>query len=410
MSSRFLGRGHERRARVFVAVPCLLALLACLGPPARAQDSGTPEGKKPTVEELEKKLDDRDAVIRELLVRVVRLEQRMAVIEAPAAARAARPRPAPAKPSVEPLAPETATAPVSAPAPPAPNAPGQFQVDPEAAQHALERALVETGALLLPPGTAQIVPSFTYQRSGASAPGQLVLTTNNQVLITNQLAQQDQLEAAVLLRAGLPWNAQVDLNLPYDFTHTTDTTAVSGVGLAAATAQSWFLAEPSITFDKLLFEEGSWRPNLVASLGWQSNIGKSKGSIAVGDGFNRLTASLNASKRQDPLVFTASLGYNHAFADGGVDLGDQYTLAMNVLLAVSPETSLSFGPQLTFENRSEVDGTSVPGTEGTSGIFQAGLFTNLAPGVALDLLMGIGAGDKAPDYIFKLALPIQFDL
>ena len=49
----------------------------------------------------------------------------------------------------------------------APAAPGQFEVDEEAAERALERTLVVTGALLLPFGQADIQPSFTYIRSQA---------------------------------------------------------------------------------------------------------------------------------------------------------------------------------------------------------------------------------------------------
>ncbi|EAR21780.1 hypothetical protein [Nitrococcus mobilis] len=46
-----------------------------------------------------------------------------------------------------------------------PTASGQFQVDEEAAERALERTLVVQGALLLPFGLAEIQPSFSYTRS-----------------------------------------------------------------------------------------------------------------------------------------------------------------------------------------------------------------------------------------------------
>jgi hypothetical protein len=49
-------------------------------------------------------------------------------------------------------------------------APGQFEVDEEAAERALERTLVVTGALLLPFGKAEIQPRFAYIRSEEDAP------------------------------------------------------------------------------------------------------------------------------------------------------------------------------------------------------------------------------------------------
>ena len=49
-------------------------------------------------------------------------------------------------------------------------APGQFEVDEEAIERALERTLVQEGVLLLPLGQAEIEPSFTYTRREFDVP------------------------------------------------------------------------------------------------------------------------------------------------------------------------------------------------------------------------------------------------
>jgi len=424
-----------RRVETVTAIALLLG--TCLVPAAWAQDAGSPNKKAPTVEELQKRLDERDAVIQELLLRVVKLEHAVAAQQAPSNTKTATapaavapipPRPAqpagqaptsqaPASqtPATQTTTTQTTVAQAPAATPPAAPAgeaqaaaPGTFEVDAEAAEHALERALVQTGAALLQNGQYQIVPSFTYTRREATVPGQLALTTNGRAITTDILTTQDQYEGAVLFRAGLPWEMQLDLSVPYDYLDTSNTTRAFGVGFAERATSSWLLGEPSITLDKELVHEGEWIPNLIASVGWLSDVGRSHNSPAIGGGFNEVSLGLSAFKRQDPLVFTSAFRYTHSFAEGGITPGDTYTAATAVLFAVSPETSLTFGPQLSFTNKTEAGGTRTPGSEAAAALFQGGVFTNLGPGVALDFTSGIGAGLRAPRYVFQLALPIQF--
>ncbi|GGF19983.1 hypothetical protein GCM10011611_27480 [Aliidongia dinghuensis] len=435
--------GRQGATAALLLGPCALAAWA---PAARADDATPANGKKqPTIEELQKRLDERDAVIQELLLRVMKLERAQAQAQAqaqvqaqatgrvagaasapppsraasaPAAVAPIPPRPAEAAAAAQTAVEAQASPPPAAPAAPPttassppsspPSSSGTFEVDPEAAEHALERALVQTGALLLPTGVYQIVPTVTYTRREQTVPGPLVLTTDGRALTSDIFTQQDQLETSLLFRAGLPWDAQVDINLPYDYLTTSNTTRALGVGLKEQSATSWLLGQPSITLDKFLVREGSWRPNLVASVGWLSNIGRQSNSTAIGGGFNQVAVTLNASKRQDPLVFTGSFRYAHSFPESSIAPGDTYTAATSVLFAVSPETSLSVGPQLEFLGKTEASGVRVPGSEAAVSLFQAGLFTNLAPGMALDMTAGIGAGSRAPRYVFQVALPIQF--
>jgi hypothetical protein len=55
------------------------------------------------------------------------------------------------------------------PAEPPPAEIGAIEATEEEVERALERALVQTGALLLPAGTAEIAPNFTYVRQEAAS-------------------------------------------------------------------------------------------------------------------------------------------------------------------------------------------------------------------------------------------------
>ncbi|MDQ3583231.1 MAG: hypothetical protein M3495_17210 [Pseudomonadota bacterium] len=132
---------------------------------------------QPTIKELMRRLEERDALIVDLQRRVGELERQSAtpahrappVNQQPAAAKPVPPAP-PAASSAEQ---EPSTQAEEAPAVEsgaAPAVPGQFEVDEEAAERALDRTLVLTGALLLPFGQADIEPSFTYIRNQEEAP------------------------------------------------------------------------------------------------------------------------------------------------------------------------------------------------------------------------------------------------
>src|SRR5262249_4968021 len=82
-----------------------------------------------------------------------------------------------------------------APAAPKP-APGQFEVDEEAAERALERTLTATGALLVPQGYAELQPAFSYTRR--EIPNLVPFNV-----------ERNEFAASLTGRIGLPWESQL---------------------------------------------------------------------------------------------------------------------------------------------------------------------------------------------------------
>jgi hypothetical protein len=406
------------RHRAGLAVVAAVALAGPVGhAPAWAADARQApqeyDVNRQMIEALQKKIDERDQMILNLLDRVERLERQEAA--------AARARPIPAAlngvnaqmpAGAAPRHPETAQRSQPAQAQPPASAqagPGQFEVSEEDAQRALERALVQTGASLLQPGQLEVVPSLAFQFDQTARPSQIALTLSGNVVITEDVVRSKQLEAATLLRMGLPLGLQVEIGIPYEYKGRSTVSRVMGSGLSNRTSDEVGLGDPTFAVTKqVLFEHGGL-PGLFVSGTWDTDYGQIRNGVALGSGFDEFRFGVTAVKRQDPLVFTAGMTYQTSLESRNVTPGDQYIPALGMLFAVSPETSLRFAQQVSFVRPARLGGSTLPGSDQTSAVFTFGLLSILARGLTLDLSASIGETPDAPDFSFRLAFPIRLN-
>jgi hypothetical protein len=245
--------------------------------------AGQPEGRpQPTSEELMRSIEERDALILDLRRRVEALERQGAATvggapsnRQPVAPERAPPSSAAAAHEQKGSTPaEQASAPASGATPPAP---GQFEVDKDAAERALERALVVTGALLLPAGQAEIQPSFSYIRSEQNAP--TVLSTQGGDLIASRRVRRDALNAALSLRFGLPFDSQLEVGIPYLYVKQEEVTNVGFDLLAQTQSHGSGFGDVNIGFAKALLHERRWWPDLIGRLTWDTNSGQGSDGV-----------------------------------------------------------------------------------------------------------------------------------
>jgi hypothetical protein len=371
-------------------------------------------GKHAGAKQGRKRPDRRDALIRNLQRRVKRLEQN--ALRAPDsmipdarldALRQAGQQTASAAPPDETFVSEPAAPPPAVVQTAQSAAPGQFVVSPEAAQHALERALVQSGALLLRPGEVEFVPSGTYQVTEFTRPDQLVLGPSGNVFVATDALRSTLVQSQALARVGLPWEAQLEVALSYDFASSSNTTQVVGANLVRHATTGSGLGDSSVTLIKQVTSEGAWLPGIFVS--GTGNIGQMDNGLPLGTGFDWFRAAVVAVKRQDPLVFTAGLAYQTSLARDGILPGDEIIPSVGMLFAVSPETSLQFVQQLAFVNNTRFRGVTVPGTSQIQGVFQAGVLSILAPGVVVNLTAAISETPDAPDLTVQLSVPIRLN-
>jgi len=368
--SRFLSVG-----RILVAPVAAIAVLTILLESGRAQTA--PDAL--TAADLQRQLDQRDAIIADLLRRVLELESRVgAGSAAPASAvPAALGEPAEWAESE----PEPEGAALAQGDTPPPSAPGTFEVDEEAATRALERTLVREGALLLPFGELEVEPSLSYIRDERDTP------TVVNGFVGEEEFRRNTVDAKVDLRFGLPFDsAEID----------EESESNTGFG------------DIELGFTKTLLRESGWRPDLFGNVNWNTRTGG--GNDGVGTGFHELQGTLTAVKRIDPLVWVGGVSYQYAFEHDDIQPGPEIGLSLGTVLAVSPETSLRFFLLQTFADKVEAFGDEIPGSDQVSSSFEFGVSSVLSPRVLFDLSAEIGVTEDAPDFQIELSLPIRFNL
>jgi len=362
--------------------------------------------RQPTMQDLMRQLQERDILILDLRRRVEALERQTARTAAPV------------QPGRQPAASPAAAAQQKAPTPNAPAArgsgaaaaaPGQFEVDEEAAERALERALVVTGALLLPVGQADIQASLAYIRSEQDAPA--VFPAAQGPLVASQQVRRDTFSSALFMRFGLPFESQLEVGIPYRYVDQQVVTTVGFGARAETDSHGSGFGDVSLGLAKGLLHERRWWPDLIGRVTWDTDSGKrSDGNVALGGGFNELQGSLTMTKRQDPLVFLGSASYATTFEEDDVKPGDALGFSVGALLAASPETSLRVILNQTFVNELQIADRTISGSDQVIGNLSLGASSIIGRGKFLDITAGVGLTDAAPDYSIGASLSIRFDV
>jgi len=343
---------------------------------------------------LERSLQQRDQVIIELLERVEALERRVGVQHRAADAAKSR-RQQEAAPATEQDRTQGAA-----------EAPGRVVVAEGAAERALERSLTLEGALLLPSGVVEVEPGFIYSRVEDSTPG--FFSAGGEIFPSKMEHNVNNLAAVMSLRLGLPWDSQLEMGIPWRWRKVESVTQVGFTPTDASSDSASGWGDVNVGLAKTLLHEAVWRPDLIGRLTWNSDTGETQdNSIGLGDGFQQLRGSLTAIKRQDPVVFVGGLSYEHTFEQDQVQPGPTVAANFGGFIALSPETSLRLSFSAAYQDETELSGQKIDGSDRTIGSVSLGSSTLVAPGILLNLSVGIGLTDDADDFSLLVSLPIR---
>jgi hypothetical protein len=391
-------------------------LLVLLGSALPASMTAHAQSSEPTIEQLQKELRQRDTIIRNLVRRVERLERQVGKGASAAANSAAGPArseakseteaqppvptvaaPTPGEPTPAPAGPKISTGSAAAGTQqPATTNPGELELSEEAAERALDRALVATGNLLVPKGFAEVQPLVSYTRS--EQPTQVSFNLN-----------RNEFSGALDMRLGLPWESQFEISLPYNLAQQ----QVTDVALAPPqqVSSKWANAVGDLTIGLAndFMHESGWTPELVGRVAYEVPTGpESRNNVPLSSDRSLLAFSLTATKRQDPLVFVASGGYTKLFETDGINLGDQVNLLTGVFLASSPETSLRAVLQSNFVQDVTVNDVTIKGSDTVPTVLNFGASSILGRGILIDLQVGAGLTSSAPKYSVTLSGTYRF--
>ena len=398
-----------------------MAVLVSLGVLLPGSMGARARTTKPTIEQLQKEIRQRDAIIRNLVRRVENLERQTgtrdsasaspAGVPTRSAARSQAGTPAPAQTEVAALEPEeTAPAPTKSARTPSPSsagtnqqaartdpsAPGQFNVSDEDAERALERTLVATGNLLVPSGFGEVEPLFGYTRR--EIPTQVLFNLN-----------RNEFNWALDMRFGLPWESQFEIALPYNLVQQQVTDIAVAPPQQASNRWGNSFGDVTVGLAKTFVHESGWVPDLLGRVSYEIPTGpENSNQVPLPSRRNNLAFSVTALKRQDPLVFVATGGYTKAFQTSQLNLGDQINFQTGAFLGTSPETTLRGVLQENFFQNIRVNDVTLRGSDTVQSILNFGASTILGRGLLVDLQVGLGLTNAAPKYSVILSSTYRF--
>jgi Putative MetA-pathway of phenol degradation len=382
------------------AVAASLAFVGLVMAEPQSEQQAGPD-PHPTLEQLLRRLEERDA-------RIADLQQRVAALERQIATPASRAPPVNAPPLAS-SAEQVPSTQAEEPSVKSGAAPGQLEVDEEAAERALERTLVVTGALLLPFGKAEIQPSFFYTRSQQDAP--IVFFEGGRSFTASQEVRRNSFDSDLFLRFGLPIDSQLELDIPYRYIDQEVVTEVDFNARAERDDHGSGFGDLRFGLAKgLLHERNGW-PDLIGRVTWDTDSGDTfDDGVFLGGGFNELQGSLTMIKRQDPLAFIGTASYETTFEKDDINPGDTLSFSVGALLAASPESSLRVILNPTFVNELEVGDRIISGSDQVVGTLEFGVSSIIGRGTFLDLTAEMGLTDEAPDYSVGISLAVRFDI
>lgn len=380
---------------------CLMFIaILCFGHESVAAHKAESQGRL-DAQALLLKIQERDATIASLIARMSVLEQKLGLVPPPVAQQNSPVAGHPSQTAKTETRPEKPQPPSQAQA--KTEAPGEFKVDLQASQRALERTLAKTGVLLLPTWFLDSDISFNYAYKESPAGINLTDAQGNPIAAIAPRNRRNTFDPSIGFRLGLPFDAQLEFSLPYRFANQS-TVAQNWNGEDKANDSG--LGDVQIGFAKTLLKEAQWWPDLVARVAYNtgSGLGGFGNNGLLSQGIESVTGTLSMLKRQDPLVFFFNGGYTKSFTAKNYingfsfNPGDTLAFSFGTQLAASADTSLSFALNEAFISNSEQDARTIAGSSRNVGVLSIGASSIISRNMFVNLSVGMGLSSDAPDY------------
>jgi len=282
------------------------------------------------------------------------------------------------------------------------------------AARALQQALVQRGALLLPIWGLEIAPSISYGHISQDTVITVAGPSPGDPATTVGLRRRShQVSGALTARLGLPFDLQIEASEGGQRVWNDEAIA----GAARNDAFGFGLGDPRFTLTWQMIHAGSWAPDVFLAGTWKPQIGSSPfeirpGEVAMGTGYTAVGGTITAVKTSDPLVFLASAAYTANLGvdtpQGRRDPGDLFGAGGGVILAVSPETSLSFLLDFHYKPEDTLKDKSLVGTDETVAVLQLGLGQVLSRRLLMNVSVGVGLTSDSPNFQLAVSLPMRF--
>ena len=123
---------------------------------------------------------------------------------------------------------------------------------------------------------------------------------------------------------------------------------------------------------------------------------------------------VTAVKVSDPVAFFGGFSYSYNMKEtrdiGEIDPGDSFGGHAGMALSLNLDTSINFSYEQRYTWRTTLNGQDIPGSYYNTGTFSTGISYTLdnVNYKSLDVSLGIGLTEDAPDVQFNVSLPMRY--
>jgi hypothetical protein len=293
-------------------------------------------------------------------------------------------------------------------------------IGPERAPALEPAALIARGAVLLRPGRLRISPSMTYTYSDRAR-----ITTNGLdvlgVLFIGEIFEADvrssQLTSTLSLRYGLSERLNIRATIPYEYRKTEvhpQNLENQALPIRRASKQTDnAMGDITLGASYQLYRSDSRLPSIVGNFSYSMDTGDPP---AIGRGTDRISTGLTFVTQSDPASLFASVSYIHSLDDfEGFQRGDMLggSIGFSYALNYDLSTSMSFNFLREIENSKLKGGSDEVNRRlerrTTISSLGFGITYGLTNRMAIDVNIGAGLTDDAPELSLFIGLPMVFD-
>jgi hypothetical protein len=272
-----------------------------------------------------------------------------------------------------------------------------------AAERALERMLVEQGGLVVEPGGVELVPEIGFSYSDGSAPAGSIPDAGGMRIET--------FTGTLTLRVGLPLRLQAEAKAPFLFERLTPT----GDDLSPPREGRGF-GDARLGLTWQVLRGHAHVPDLLVGGFWKSRSGRTAFDdtaqpVPLGTGVEQFGGTMTLVKAIDPVVLVATGMFAWSaprwVPQGWLQAGNQFGASTAAVLAVSPQTSLSFALEASHTRPLALDRVTLYRTDRTSAVFRVGVSTAVSRRSFFQVNLGMGLTADVPRFEVSLSTPIQ---
>lgn len=297
----------------------------------------------------------------------------------------------------------------------------------------IERLLVTRGNILLRQGDIEIEPSVQY----AHFASQLLSVTGFAVLpslvigqISTQRIQRDIIIPALTVRGGIFDWLQADVSVPYRYQQDRITDSLATV---EALVENQGIGDIETGLSLQVLRERRWVPDVILSFRYKSRTGEDPFEVepvaqvggttvfepALGTGFETFRPGFTLVKSVDPAIVFTGFGmlFNKprditfpAGLEARIAPGNGYEFNSGIAFAINPDVSLNIQYVQRVTSHTKFNDFKLPGSTLNAGTVNLGFTWALFRALAMDVTLGIGVTEDAPDVTAQIRFPFRFSL